>query len=87
MVATARIVTRLCAGQSWVQSLAVTKDSLFSQMCRPAPSTTHPPIQWVLGALPVHVKQPKHEVDHSPPHSTSIKNVKSIVGFLFHGSF
>jgi hypothetical protein len=33
---------------------------------RPALGTTQPTIQWVLGTISSRVKQPGHEVDHSP---------------------
>jgi hypothetical protein len=38
---------------------------------------TQPPIQWVLGALSLGVKQPGSEADHSPPSSAKVKNVWS----------
>jgi hypothetical protein len=34
---------------------------------------THPPIQWVPGALSVGVRRPGREADHSPPSSAEIK--------------
>jgi hypothetical protein len=34
---------------------------------------TLPPIQWVLGALSLWVKQPGHEADHPPPSSAKVK--------------
>jgi hypothetical protein len=33
-----------------------------------------PPIQWVPGALPLGVKRPGRETDHSPPSSAEVKN-------------
>ena len=48
----ASTVTRSCAGQPKVQSLAVTRYSLFSKMCRPAPATTHPPTQGLPSIIP-----------------------------------
>jgi hypothetical protein len=34
---------------------------------------THPPIQWVLGALSLGVKQQGREADHSPPSSAEVE--------------
>jgi hypothetical protein len=34
---------------------------------------THPPIQWVPGALSLGVKRLGHEADHSPPSSAKVK--------------
>jgi hypothetical protein len=34
---------------------------------------THPPIQWVPGALSLGVKLPGREADHSPPSSAEVK--------------
>jgi hypothetical protein len=34
---------------------------------------THPPIQWVPGALSVRVKRVGREADHSPPSSAEVK--------------
>jgi hypothetical protein len=39
---------------------------------RPALGPTHPPIQWVLGALSLGVKRPGREVDHSPQTSVEV---------------
>jgi len=38
------------------------------------PRATQPPIQWVLGALSLAVKQLRRKADHSPPSSTEVKN-------------
>jgi len=43
--------------------------SLFTTMSRMALRPTQPPIQWVPGALPLGLKWPGHEADHSPPSS------------------
>jgi hypothetical protein len=40
---------------------------------RPALGPTHPPIQWVPGALYPGVKRPGHIADHSPPTSAEVK--------------
>jgi hypothetical protein len=34
---------------------------------------THPPVQWVSGALSLGVKQQEREADHSPPPSAEVK--------------
>jgi hypothetical protein len=34
---------------------------------------THPPIQWVQGALSLEIKLPVREADHSPPSSAEVK--------------
>jgi hypothetical protein len=36
-------------------------------LTRPGLGPSHPPIQWVLVALSLGVKQQVHEADHSPP--------------------
>jgi hypothetical protein len=46
---------------------------LFTIASRTALEPTQPPIQWVLGALSLGVKQPGHEADHSPPSSAEVK--------------
>jgi hypothetical protein len=38
---------------------------------------SQPPIQWVLGALSLGIKQLGHEADHSPPPSAEVKNAWS----------
>jgi len=38
-----------------------------------APGPTKPPIQWVLGALSLGVKQQGHEADHSHPSIVEVK--------------
>jgi hypothetical protein len=40
---------------------------------RPALGPTHPPIQWVPGALSLGVKRPDRETDHSPPSSAEVR--------------
>jgi hypothetical protein len=55
---------------------------------RPALVPTHPPIQWVPGALSLGVKRPKREADHSPPSSAEVKNAWSYTStppFRLHG--
>jgi len=47
---------------------------LVLDLTRPALGSTHPPIQWVPGALSPGVKRLGREADHSPPSSTEIKN-------------
>jgi hypothetical protein len=46
---------------------------LFTNMSRMALGLTQPPIQWVPEALSLGVKQPGHEVDHSPPSDVKVK--------------
>jgi hypothetical protein len=38
---------------------------------------THPPIQWVAGALFLGLKRPDRESDHSPPPSAEVENAWS----------
>jgi hypothetical protein len=45
----------------------------FTTASRTTLRPTHPPIQWVTGALSLGVKRPGHEADHSPPSSTEVK--------------
>jgi hypothetical protein len=47
---------------------------LSSIMSRPALGPTHPPIQWVQGAVSLRVKQKGCEADYSPPSSAEVKN-------------
>jgi len=44
---------------------------------RTALGLTHPPIQWVTGALSLGVKRPGREADHAPPSSAEVKNAWS----------
>jgi hypothetical protein len=46
---------------------------LFITASRIALGPTQPPIQWVPGALPLGVKRPGREADHSPPSSAEVK--------------
>jgi hypothetical protein len=46
---------------------------LFSTASRLTLGPTHPPIQWVLGALSLGEKGQGHEADHSPPSSAEVK--------------
>jgi hypothetical protein len=46
---------------------------LLTTASRPGLVLTQPPIQWVLGALPVGVKRPVREADHPPPSSSKVK--------------
>jgi len=47
-------------------------------MSRLALRPTQPPIQWVLGALSLGVKQSGLEADHSPPSSAKVKECVEI---------
>jgi hypothetical protein len=51
---------------------------LFSTVSRPARRSTQPPIQWVLAALSLGVKQPGCKTCHSPPSSAEAKNGTAI---------
>jgi hypothetical protein len=51
------------------------KNFHFSMLFRPALGSTQPPIQWVPGGFSPDVKQPAHEVDHSPPTSVEVKKM------------
>jgi hypothetical protein len=66
------IVTRLQAGLSRVQIQS--GESNFSHL-QYVQTSSQPPIQWVAGF------QPGHEVDHSPPSSTEVKNEWSYTSF------
>jgi hypothetical protein len=46
---------------------------LFTTASRTALGPTHPPIQWIIGALSLGVKRPMRETDHSPPSSAEVK--------------
>jgi hypothetical protein len=48
---------------------------LFATVSRTALGTTQPPIQLVPRTLPLEVKLPGREADHSPPSSAEFKNV------------
>jgi hypothetical protein len=50
----------------------------FSAVFRPTLEPTQPPMQWVLGALSLGVKQLGHDADHSPPSSAKVKNGQAI---------
>jgi len=52
---------------------------LVTTASRPALGPTQPPIQLVLGALSLGVKQSGHETDHSPPYSTEFQNAWSYI--------
>jgi hypothetical protein len=55
----------------------------FASASRPALGPTHPPIQWVAGALYPEVKQPGRTVDHSSPSNAEFKNAWSYTCFFF----
>jgi hypothetical protein len=50
---------------------------LFTTASRPALGPTHPPIQWVIGALSLGVKWPEREAYNSSPPSAEAKNAWS----------
>jgi hypothetical protein len=45
----------------------------FSLHHRVQNGPTKPPTQWLPGALPLGLKQPGRETDHSPPSSAEVK--------------
>jgi hypothetical protein len=59
---------------------------LFFTMSRPALRPTHPPIQWVPGALSPGAKRPGRKADHSPPSSAEVKNGGAIPSFPYMSS-
>jgi len=52
-------------------TLAITEG--YHCQSRTALEPTQPPMQWILGALPLGLKWPGHEADHSPPSSAEAK--------------
>jgi hypothetical protein len=54
----------------------------FFLTSQPALGPTQPPIQWVPEALPLKVKRPGNEADHSPPSSAEVKNAWSYTSTL-----
>jgi hypothetical protein len=46
---------------------------LFAIVSRPALGPTQPPIQWILRALSLGIKQPACEADHSPLSCAEVK--------------
>jgi len=50
------------------------KKFFFPKMFKTGLGTTQPPIQWVLEALSLGVKQPECEADHRTASSAEIKN-------------
>jgi len=52
---------------------------LLTTASRPALGPTHPPMQWVTGALSLEVKRLGHEADYSPPSSAEVKNAWSYI--------
>jgi hypothetical protein len=53
------------------------KDNFTFTASRTALEPTHPPIQWVRGAISLGVKRPGREADQSPPSSAEVKNAWS----------
>jgi hypothetical protein len=49
----------------------------FTTTSAPTLGSTHPPVQWALGALSLGVKQHEHDTDNSFPSSAKVKNVWS----------
>jgi hypothetical protein len=66
------------------QGLIPTRGKIFffSTVFIAALEITQPPIQWVLGALPLGVNQLGHKADHSIPSNTKVKNGQAIPPLL-----
>jgi hypothetical protein len=47
---------------------------IFSTVSKSVVGPTHPPIQWVSGAIFLEVKRQGGEANHSPPSSAEVKN-------------
>jgi len=47
--------------------------SFLDTVSRPALGPTHPPIQWVPGALSMGVKRSGRDANHSPPSTVEVK--------------
>jgi hypothetical protein len=54
-----------------VRTLFISSDVIPKRFNPVGPS--HPPTQWVPGALSLGLKRPGREADHSPPFSTEVK--------------
>jgi hypothetical protein len=65
--------TRLRAGRSGFDSRRRMGFLLFDTVSRPPLGLTHPPIQWVPGALSLGVNRPGRDADHSPPSRAEVK--------------
>jgi hypothetical protein len=66
------ICTKLYPSYWFIISVRVATVILFATASRPTPRPTHPPIQWVQGAISPRIKRSEHEADHSPPSSTDL---------------
>ena len=76
------VVTRLCAGQTRSQELNSQQGHgilLFATASRLAVGTTQPLVQWIPGVLPLGLKWPVNEADHSPLSSAKAKNAWSYI--------
>jgi hypothetical protein len=52
--------------------------SFFITMSRPTLGPTLSPIQWILEALSMGVKQAEHQADYSPQFNVKVNNVQSL---------
>jgi hypothetical protein len=52
---------------------------LFTTVSRPPLRPTQPHVQWVPWAIPLGVKRPERETDHSSPSSAEVKNACSYI--------
>lgn len=61
------------------------RDFFNCKMFVPAMASTQTPVWWLLGALYLEVKWPRHEADYSPPSNSKVKNkwsCKSILPYV-----
>jgi hypothetical protein len=78
------IETRLQAGQPKSPGLIPSRRKRFSlaHMSLLALRFTQPPTEWVLWAVPLCIKQQRHEANHSPPSSVGVTNGGPMPSFL-----
>ena len=65
------VVTRLRAAQLGYHGSIHSRGKKIFLLSK---TSTHPPIQWVPGAIFLWVKWLEHEIHHSPPPSAKVKN-------------
>jgi hypothetical protein len=68
-----RWATGWTIGVLWFDSRRGLGIFLFTTVSRTVLGPTHPPIQWVQGAVSLGTKRPGREADHSPPSSAEVK--------------
>jgi hypothetical protein len=69
-------------GQGLILARGKREKFIFSTVSRLALGFTQSPIQWVLGAVSLEVKQPGLEAGHSPSSSAEVMNGGAIPPFL-----